>query len=140
MGGGEFLWPFAPFAVVCIALHRFAPVCKGLTVLGVSRPGDYFRAGDTPLALLTLHARHAIIYAWHAHFRSSPNIRAAHLSEDHMKCSQCQKEFQPRRAWQHFCSANCRNLHHGRVRGEGQMLRARIQELEEELRKLRGEN
>lgn len=61
MGVGEFLWPFAPFAVVCIALHRFAPVCKGWAVLGVSRPGDYFRAGNMPLALLHLHAFKRII-------------------------------------------------------------------------------
>lgn len=37
---------------------------------------------------------------------------AAKPSEAGKSCRACQSQFQPRRAWQHFCSPKCRNAWH----------------------------
>src|SRR3954447_12359912 len=62
-------------------------------------------------------------------------MHSAHLATPRVTCPSCNLDFQPRRAWQRYCSVRCRNAWH-RERQQTPALLTRVEKIEQRLAQL----
>lgn len=67
---------------------------------------------------------------------SLTRMHNTHFPERSAVCPTCRSQFEPRRAWQRYCSNRCRTL--GHKRGDGGTLHDRMLEMERRLERLEG--